>query len=124
MQQRDLERQPEHRRTDRRHTKVRVLYFSKGQPRAVDADCENISLHGLFVKTRRRGPDAGTPVSLLLSFEGGTEVMVEGVVRWQGAVRSLEDGSEGAGMGIEFVDVPAEAQQELERALGTAKVDD
>ena len=103
---------------------MRVLYFSKGQPRAVDADCENISPHGLFVKTRRRGPEAGTPVSLLLSFEGGSEeVMMDGIVRWQGAVRSLEDGSEGAGMGIEFSDVPAEARQALERALGATGAD-
>lgn len=122
MQNRDLGREPEQRRRDRQKARVRVLYFSKGQPRAVDADCENISLHGLFVKTRRRGPEAGTPVSLLLAFDSGSEVMVEGVVRWQGAVRSLEDGTEGAGMGIEFVDLPAEAQSTLERELDTTEL--
>ena len=66
MAQRDTDQ----RRSPRQVAKVRVLYFSKGQPRAVDADCQNISSDGLFVKTRRRAPDAGTPVSLLLQFEG------------------------------------------------------
>jgi len=112
----------ERRRSPRVGARVRVLYFSKGQPRAVEADCENISVHGLFIKTRRRGPEAGTPVSLLLTFAGESEVMVEGVVRWQGSVRS-KDGSEGAGMGIEFANVSPEAQQTLERALGAAPED-
>ena len=59
------------RRAPRHIAKVRVLYFSKGQARAVDAECQNISADGLFVKTHKRGPDAGTPVSLLLQFDGG-----------------------------------------------------
>jgi uncharacterized protein (TIGR02266 family) len=106
------------RRALRHQAKVRVLYFSKGQPRAVDADCQNISAEGLFVKTRRRGPEAGTPVSLLLQFEGiPKELMVEGVVRWQGAVRSLEDGTEGAGMGIQFTEMAPQVRETLERTI-------
>ncbi|MGH9324901.1 MAG: PilZ domain-containing protein [Vicinamibacteria bacterium] len=106
------------RRAPRHIAKVRVLYFSKGEPRAVEADCQNISTEGLFVKTRRRGPDAGTPVSLLLQFDGmQKELMVEGVVRWQGAVRSLEDGTEGAGMGIQFTEMDPTVREALERTL-------
>jgi uncharacterized protein (TIGR02266 family) len=106
------------RRAPRHVAKVRVLYFSKGQPRAVDAACENISTDGLFVKTRKRGPDAGTKVSLILQFEGeDKELMVQGVVRWQGAVRSLEDRSEGAGMGIEFTEMEALVRELLERKI-------
>ena len=97
---------PEH-DVDKRHApeppalrfsaRVRVLYFSKGQPRAVDADCQNISAEGLFVKTRRRGPDTGTPVSLILSFnDSEKEIMVDGIVRWQGEVQPLDDGTETA----------------------------
>lgn len=106
-------------RRSMRHTaKVRVLYFSKGQPRAVDADCQNISSEGLFVKTRRRGPEAGTPVSLLLQFDGASrELMVEGVVRWQGSVRSLDDGTEGAGMGIQFTEMAPQVRETLERTI-------
>jgi uncharacterized protein (TIGR02266 family) len=108
----------DHRQSLRQSAKVRVLYFSKGQPRAVDADCQNISSEGLFVKTRRRGPEAGTAVSLLLQFEGiPKELMVEGVVRWQGAVRSLEDGTEGAGMGIQFTDMAPQVRETLERTI-------
>lgn len=98
--------------------RVRVLYFSKGQPRAVDAECENISADGLFVKTRRRGPEKGTPVSLILKLEGREdEIMLEGVVRWQGGVRSLSDGTEGAGMGIQFNEVPDATRELLESSI-------
>ncbi len=107
------------RQAPRHIAKVRVLYFSKGQPRAVDAECENISTEGLFVKTRKRGPDAGTLVSLLLQFDGAeSELMVQGIVRWQGAVRSLEDGSEGSGMGIQFTEMEAPVREMLERKIG------
>jgi Tfp pilus assembly protein PilZ len=107
------------RRAPRPIAKVRVLYFSKGQARAVDADCQNISTEGLFVKTHTRGPDAGTPVSLLLQFDGAdNEVLVQGIVRWQGAVRSLQDGTEGAGMGIQFTEMEPPVREVLERTLG------
>jgi Tfp pilus assembly protein PilZ len=116
--QHEFDRQRDQRQGQRQVAKVRVLFFSKGEPRAVDAECQNISLDGLFVKTRRRGPDAGTRVSLLLTFEGaGQELMVDGIVRWQGAVRSLDDGSEGAGMGIQFVDMEPKIRDLLEEAL-------
>lgn len=113
---------PEHyfdpRRAPRQTARVRVLYLSKGIPRAVDADCQNISTEGLFVKTKRPGPRAGTAVSLLLQFEGmEKELMIDGIVRWQGAVRSLEDRTEGAGMGIQFTRMEPEVQQALERAI-------
>ena len=116
--QHEYDRQREQRQGPRQVAKVRVLFFSKGEPRAVDAECQNISLDGLFVKTHRRGPDAGTRVSLLLTFEGaGQELMVDGIVRWQGAVRSLDDGTEGAGMGIQFVDMEPKVRDLLEDAL-------
>lgn len=113
---------PEHyfdqRRSSRHLARVRVLYFSKGMPRAVDADCQNISAEGLFVKTRRPGPAAGTPVSMLLQFAGmENELMVDGVVRWQGAVRSLDDGSEGAGMGIQFTAMEPQVREALEQTI-------
>lgn len=106
------------RRSPRFSARVRVLYFSKGQPRAVDADCENISAEGLFVKTRRRGPDTGTPVSLILSFDGSDdEIMVEGIVRWQGDVQAMDDGTEAAGMGIQFTDMDHSVKSSLEQTL-------
>lgn len=108
----------EKRRTPRFGARVRVLYFSKGQPRAIDAACQNISTEGLFVKTRRRGPEEGTPVSLILQFEGSQkEHMVEGVVRWQGEVQALDNGTEGAGMGIEFTGLDQNTRAELEATL-------
>jgi Tfp pilus assembly protein PilZ len=113
---------PEHyfdqRRAPRQMARVRVLYVSNGMPRAVDADCQNISSDGLFVKTKRPGPKAGTPVSLLLHFAGmEKELMVDGVVRWQGAVRSLDDGTEGAGMGIQFTGMEPQIRLTLEQTI-------
>jgi len=114
MQQHDADK----RRTPRFSPHVRVLYFSKGQPRAVDADCQNISAEGLFVKTRRRGPDTGTPVSLILNFDGSEkEIMVDGIVRWQGEVQPLDDGSETAGMGIQFTEMDSTVRDTLEQNL-------
>ena len=113
---------PEH-DVDKRHaprfsTRVLVLYFSKGPPRAVDADCQNISAEGLFVKTRRRGPDTGTPVSLILNFDDSEkEIMVDGIVRWQGEVQPLDDGTETAGMGIQFTDMDSTVRDTLEQNL-------
>ncbi|HSF18123.1 MAG TPA: hypothetical protein VLK65_21485 [Vicinamibacteria bacterium] len=53
--QHEFDRQREQRQGLRQVAKVRVLFFSKGEPRAVDAECQNISLDGPFIKTRRRG---------------------------------------------------------------------
>ncbi len=113
---------PEHdvdkRGAPRFSARVRVLYFSEGQPRAVDADCQNISAEGLFVKTRRRGPDTGTPVSLILNFDDSEkEIMVDGIVRWQGEIQPLDDGTETAGMGIQFTDMDSTVRDTLEQTL-------
>lgn len=106
------------RQSPRFNARIRVLYFSKGQPRAVDADCQNISAEGVFVKTRRRGPDTGTPVSMILSFaDSDKEIMVEGIVRWQGEVQSLDDGSDASGMGIQFTDMDSAIRATLEAKL-------
>jgi len=106
------------RKAPRFSARVRVLYFSEGQPRAVDADCQNISAEGLFVKTRRRGPDTGTPVSLILNFDGSEkEIMVDGIVRWQGDVQPLDDGTEAAGMGIQFTGMDSTVRDTLEQNL-------
>lgn len=96
--------------------RARLLYFSKGQPRAVDAECTNISSDGLFVKTRRRGAEVGTPVSIILRLDAehsDEELMFEGVVRWQGTVRHPGDRSEGAGMGIEFTTMEPSVREKL-----------
>jgi Tfp pilus assembly protein PilZ len=91
---------------------------ARARPRAVDAECRT-HRRGLFVKIHKRRPDAGTPVSLLLQFDGvDKEVLVQGIVRWQGAVRSLEDGTEGAGMGIQFTEMEPPAREVLEQTLG------
>lgn len=108
------------RRAPRYRARVRVLYFSKGQPRAVDADCDNISADGLFVRTRRRGPDTGTPVSLILNFEGSErEIMAEGIVRWQGEVESRDGSTDASGMGIQFTKMDSAAKSNLEQRLAS-----
>lgn len=104
------------RKATRKRARVRVLYFSKGQPRAVDAECQNISTDGLFIQTRRRGPDQGTAVSLILHFEGEDELMLDGIVRWQGEMASLE-GESSVGVGIQFTEMDVVVRAKLNDKL-------
>ena len=118
----------EQRRSTRHKARVRVLFFRDDAPLAVDATCDNISSDGLFVHTRRRGPQAGTPVSLLLNFEGSDkELMVEGVVRWQGSVNPKapvpDGGAEVAGMGIEFTEMEPQVRSVLEENIHRLELD-
>ncbi len=63
-------------------------------------------------------------MSLLLQFEAtDKELMVQGVVRWQGAVGSVEDGSEGSGMGIQFTEMEAPVREFLEQKFGDTEGD-
>jgi len=106
------------RKAKRKRVQVRVLYFSKGQPRAVDAECQNISADGLFIQTRRRGPDTGTAVSLILHLAAEKELMLDGVVRWQGEMRSLEErDTTRTGMGIQFAEMEPGTRATLDEAL-------
>jgi Tfp pilus assembly protein PilZ len=117
----------EQRRSRRHIVQVRLLYFSKGQPRAVDAECTNVSAHGLFVKTRRRGAETGTPVSIILKVEtdgSEDELMLEGIVRWQGAVRNLTDRSEGAGMGVEFTSMEPSVRKKLDAYIALLEAEE
>lgn len=106
------------RKATRKLARVRVLYFSKGQPRAVDAECQNISSDGLFIQTRRRGPEEGTAVSLILHFDEDEELMLDGVVRWQGEMASLENkGATSVGVGIQFTNMEDAVRDALNAKL-------
>ena len=48
------------------------------------------------------------------------ELMLKGIVRWQGEMRSLEErGATGSGMGIEFTEVEPQVRASLEAKLET-----
>lgn len=111
----------ERRRYPRHRVHVRVLYFSKGQPRGVDAACDDISLGGVFLRTRRRGPSVGDRVSLLVtSDDTPDEIMVDGIVRRQNVVESPDDGTEQTGIGVEFVEVEPQVREALAKFLSDA----
>lgn len=83
----------------------------------MEAETDDISLDGVFVRTQRRPPDVGTKLGLLLKFEeDAQELMLSGVV-----ARVREDegtGSESSpGMGIHFVDMHDDTRKALRRAL-------
>ena len=57
-------------------------------------------------------------MSLILNFDGSDkEIMVDGIVRWQGELQSLDDGTEAAGMGIQFTDMDSSVKASLEHNL-------
>ncbi len=109
---------PDQRRSHRYRIRVRVLFMRDGTPHAVDAESSNISTDGVFVETTRRPLDVGTQVSLLVSLEGqDTELMLSGVVRWQGG-GSPHDSLHGtSGMGIQFTNMDPDTQDLLARSI-------
>ena len=104
------------RRQERRHrVRARVLYFSKGQPRGVDANCENVSASGLSIRTSRPGPEEETTVSLILTFDGSDqEFMMDGVVRWR-----RDRGDTGFELGIEFLGMEPSVRDQLVAKLAS-----
>lgn len=106
------------RRSPRVPTRIRILFTRAGTSIAIEAETDDISVDGMFVRTQRRAPDPGTRLGLLLKFEEPSqEMMLSGVVA---RVREEEEtGSESPppGMGIRFVDMDEGTREALVRAL-------
>jgi uncharacterized protein (TIGR02266 family) len=105
------------RRSPRARARIRILFTRAGASIGMEAETDDISLDGAFVRTQRRPPDVGTKLGLILKFEeDAQELMLNGVVA---RVRE-EAGTEAnasAGMGIHFVDMHDDARKALRRAL-------
>ena len=105
------------RRSPRAHARIRILFTRAGASIGIEAETDDISLDGVFVRTQRRPPEVGTKLGLLLRFEeDARELMLKGVVA---RVREGK-GSESApspGMGIQFVDMHDDTRKALIRAL-------
>ena len=105
------------RRSRRVHARIRILFTRAGTSIAIEAETDDISMDGAFVRTQRRPPDVGTKLGLLLEFEEtAQELMLSGEVA---LVRDGEGtGSESSpGMGIRFVDMHDDTRKALIRAL-------
>jgi len=84
----------------------------------IEAETDDISVDGVFVRTRRRPPDVGTKLGLLLTLEApAPELMLKGIVAWVTNEPDAESGAPSQGMGIEFEDVDDETRDILARAL-------
>jgi len=105
----DQEDYPQNRRRSKRlNARIRILFSRAGTSVAIEAETDDISMDGVFVRTRRRPPDAGTKLGVLLKLEDpAQELMLTGIV-----TRATSHG-----MGIRFVDVDDEKRKVLTQAL-------
>ncbi len=110
---------PRNRRGSKRiNARIRILFTRAGTGVAIEAETDDISADGVFVRTRRRPPDAGTKLALLLKLEDpAQELMLEGIVAWVSQGVLTESGQTSRGMGIRFVDVDDETRKVLTQAL-------
>ena len=106
------------RRSKRIKARIRILFTRAGTGVAIEAETDDISVDGVFVRTRRRPPDVGTKLGLLLKLEDpAQELMLKGIVTWVSQDVVTESGQTLRGMGIRFVDVDDEKRKVLTQAL-------
>ncbi len=106
------------RRSKRINARIRILFTRAGTGVAIEAETDDISVDGVFVRTRRRPPDVGTKLGLLLKLEDpAQELMLSGIVTRVSQGVSTESGQTSRGMGIRFVDVDDEKRKVLMQAL-------
>ncbi len=106
------------RRSKRINARIRVLFTRAGTGVAIEAETDDISVDGVFLRTRRRPPDVGTKLGLLLNLEDpAQELMLSGIVTRVSHGGSTESGQTPQGMGIRFVDVDDEKRTILTHAL-------
>lgn len=105
------------RRSQRIRARIRVLFTRAGTGVAIEAETDDVSVDGVFVRTRRRPPDVGTRLGLILKLdEHAQELMLSGIVT---RVREGENesGQTSPGMGIQFVDMDDQKRKVLVQAL-------
>jgi uncharacterized protein (TIGR02266 family) len=108
------------RRSKRINTRIRILFTRGGSGVAIEAETDDISVDGVFVRTRRRPPSEGTKLGLLLSLEDpAQELMLKGIVARVSEADSESEQS--SGMGIRFVDVDDGTRKVLAQALERAE---
>ena len=110
---------PRNRRGSKRiNARIRILFTRAGTGVAIEAETDDISADGVFVRTRRRPPDVGTKLGLLLKLEDpAQELMLSGIVTRVSQGVSTQSGQTSPGMGIRFVDVDDEKRKVLMHAL-------
>ena len=101
-----------HRRSSERvGARIRVLFTREGTGVAIEAETDDISVDGVFVRTSRRPPEVGTRLGLLLKLaDPAPELMLKGIV-----ARITEVPSQG--MGIRFIEMDDETRSVLKQSL-------
>ena len=110
----------DNRRDRRLSAELKVDYRAGGS--FVTDYSANVSRKGLFIRTSH--PLAvGEKIRLRMQAPGGdAPFALDGIVKWVCSVR--ERGDHPAGMGVEFVDLPEEAKQEIDRLVRQVGKDD
>ena len=103
----------ERRRFQRFLVRLRVLFQRSGAAHFIEAETYNISLGGVFIKTRHRGLEPGTPVAINIQHDAA-ELMVSGIIRWASDDVSAH---QERGMGVQFRDLDESQRRELQAII-------
>ncbi len=113
---------PNRRRSKRIKARIRILFARGGTGLAIEAVTHDISVDGVFVRTRRRPPEVGTKLGMLLKLDDSAqELMLRGIVARVDEIESTESGQTSGSMGIHFVDVDDETRRLLTQAIERAE---
>ena len=95
---------------------LRVLFQRSGVAHFIDAETDNISLGGVFIKTKRRALEPGTSVSILIQHDAA-ELMLSGIVRWVSGDVFADQEQGLRGMGVQFQDLDESKLRELQALI-------
>lgn len=103
----------ENRREERLSAELKVDYRAGGS--FVTDYSANVSRKGVFIQTSHPLP-VGQKVRLRMQLpEGDAPFALDGVVKWVSASREQQEHP--PGMGVEFIDLPDEAREQIERLV-------
>lgn len=100
------------RRGARVSASLRVFYQHRGEAWLVEAQTENLSSEGVFVRTTKPPLAVGTDVVVSMALEDGEPLMVRGQVTW-----TRNGADEQRGMGLRFTDLGESGAAAIARFL-------
>jgi uncharacterized protein (TIGR02266 family) len=101
----------ERRAARRFKAKLRILFQRSGTTHFLDAETDNISSDGVYVRTIRKPLPKGTTISLLLTIYGQEhELMINGEIAWVSEETPK-------GMGIRFTEMTEETRKNLLKGI-------
>lgn len=102
----------------RHRAQIRVLFRRHGVAHYLEAETDNLSLDGAFVRTRRKPLEVGTKLLVILSGDHmDTELSFLGTVTWIRDTSTSDEEQSPRGMGIRFDGLTDEQRTELKKTI-------